>query len=109
MRLEGSRLLSPEEVEEWMDLMPWRFAKTMPAHPHSYCLKRLVDPVWFEAVVLTIWLTGYDRWYLRRAWRSLDVGDYFVWVCTRPGECVLPPIRETILINRAERVQERLL
>ena len=28
--------LTDEELREWMDSAPWRFAKTMPRHPHFY-------------------------------------------------------------------------
>ena len=104
------RLLTIEEVQEWMESVHWIYAKSMPKHPHFYTLKRDQAPRRFEAVVFTIWETGYDRWYLRRPWRSLDVGEYFVWVHTKPtGSDAPAPLQATILVNRAVLVQERLL
>jgi hypothetical protein len=76
--------LSDEELQEWMASVRWIFAKGMPKHPHEYCLKREQDEELFERVVRTIWDHGYDRPYLRRPWRSLDVGDFYVWVHTEP-------------------------
>jgi hypothetical protein len=101
--------LSVDEVERWLSSVRWKFASTMPKHPHSYHLKRWGDPETFEAVVRTVWTAGYDRSYLRRPWRSLDVGEYYIWVCTMPEQDAPPPLEETILINRAERHQERLI
>jgi hypothetical protein len=59
--------------------------------------------------VRTIWTAGYDRSYPRRPWRSLDVGKYYIGVCTLPEQGAPPPLEETILPNRAQRHQERLV
>ena len=103
------RLLTEQELQAWMDAQRWIYAKTMPKHPHEYSLKRLQDPRLFECVVLTIWQRGYDRLYLRRPWRSLDIGDHYVWVHSRPKEGMAAPLHVSKLINRARRVQEPLL
>ncbi len=103
------RLLSPQEVRAWMASVSWRFAKTMPKHPHHYTLKRNQDPELFEDVVWTIWLEGFDRQYLGRPWRSYNVGvEHFVWVVARPSPGRPPPLEETILINGARRQQGEL-
>jgi hypothetical protein len=80
-------------------------------HPHWDTLWAEQPQERFEDVVCTIWERGYDRWYLRRKWRSLDVGDrFYIWVCTEPtGPDAHAPLDATILINRALRVQDRLL
>jgi hypothetical protein len=101
--------LTNEKLESWMSSVRWKFAATMPRHPHEYHLKRWGEPEIFEAVVKTIWSAGYDRRYLRRPWRSLDVGEHYLWVCTMPESGMAPPLSNTILINRALRVQERLV
>lgn len=103
------RLLTDQELQEWMDEVRWIYAATMPAHPHEYTLKREQDPRLFEMVVYTIWTRGYDRPYLRRLWRSLDIGEYYVWVCTEPEAGASAPLRETILVNRAIRTQDALI
>ncbi len=100
--------LTDEEMRAWMASVPWTFAKTMPEHPHEYTLKRRQDPARFDAAARTIWECGYDRSYLRRAWRSLNVGDHYVWVWTRPEGPRHPYPTDTILVNRAERHQGRI-
>ncbi len=108
MRCEA-RLLTGDELLPWMESVPWRFAATMPKHPHSYSLKKLQDPVLFERVVVTIWERGFDRKYLNRLWRSIDVGDrHFIWVHTKPEPGAPPPLKDTILVNRAVYPQDRL-
>jgi hypothetical protein len=101
--------LTDEELAEWMASTRWRYAKTMPQHPHDYSLREWNDQELFERVVKTIWDRGYDRPYLRRVWRSLDVGDFYIWIAGAPPLPEHPaPVKETALVNRARRVQERL-
>ena len=107
------RLLTDEDVERWMSAQRWIYAKTMPQHPHEYTLKREQDPRLFERVVATIWERGYDRRYLRRPWRTLDVGPrHYVWIHTLPEEAEqmgLPKLLEiTILVNRWVYPQDKL-
>jgi SWIM zinc finger len=101
--------LTDEKLLRWMSSVRWIHAKSMPRHPHEYTLKREQDEELFERVVRTIWDHGYDRLYLRRAWRSLDVGDHFIWIHTEPKPRMPAPLEDTILVNRAERVQETIL
>ena len=101
--------LTDEELQEWMISVRWIYAKSMPQHPHEYTLKREQNEELFERVVRTVWDHGYDRSYLRRPWRSLDVGDHYIWVHTVPEPWMPAPLEDTVLINRALRVQERLV
>ena len=55
------------------------------------------------------WDHGYDRSYLRRPWRSLEVGAFYIWVHTEPKPRMPVPLENTVLVNRALRVQERIL
>jgi hypothetical protein len=100
--------MSDDELAEWMASVRWIHAVTMPKHPHEYCLRREQDEETFLRVVKTIWDKGFDRSYLRRPWRSLDVGNYYIWVHTQPEPGMEAPLSETVLINRAERLQEKL-
>jgi hypothetical protein len=81
----------------------------MPRHPHEHCLREEQDEGLFERVVMTIWDLGYDRPYLRRPWRSLDVEGFCVWVHTLPEPGMSAPLERTVLVNRAPRIQERLV
>ncbi len=102
--------LTDEEMREWMASVRWHFAKTMPDHPHEYTLKREQDPELFDRVARTIWELGYDRKYLNRPWRTLDVGEhYYCWVWTKPSGPRAPVPPDTILVNRAQRSQERIV
>jgi len=102
--------LNDEEMREWMASVPWRYASTMPQHPHTYTLRRQQDPELFDQVARTIWELGYDRKYLKRPWRTLDVGEhYYVWVWTKPEGPRAPFPPDTILINRATRDQRRVV
>ena len=106
--------LNDREMVEWMGDVRWIYAATMPRHPHRYTLKREQNPRRFERAVLAIWERGHDRRYLGRLWRSLDVGPrHYVWVHTLPDEAEAMGLEElletTILINRAEAPQDRLL
>jgi len=101
--------LSDEELASWMASTRWRYAKTMPAHPHDYSLREWNDEATFRLVVRTIWERGFDRIYLRRPWRSLDIGDHYVWISGAPPIPDHPaPVETTQLINRARRVQDKL-
>jgi hypothetical protein len=100
--------MSDEELAEWMASVRWIYAVTMPKQPHEYCLRREQDEETFVRVVRTVWDKGFDRSYLRRPWRSLDVGNYYIWVHTQPEPGMEAPLSETVLINRAERLQEKL-
>jgi hypothetical protein len=101
--------LNEDELREWMASVSWKYARTMPKHPHEYTLRSNQDEELFERVCRTIWDLGYDRSYLNRPWRSLDIGDHYVWLHTRPEPRMPVPLEETILINRALRVRERIL
>jgi hypothetical protein len=106
------KLMTREELEEWMAEVRWIYAITYHDKPHlrhEYCLRREQDALSFVRAVATIWLDGYDRRFIGRLWRSLDVGDHYVWVHTEPRPGMEPPLKETILVNRAPRTQERLL
>jgi hypothetical protein len=101
--------LTDEELQEWMASVRWIYARSMTKHPHEYCLKREQDEELFERVVRTIWDHGYDRPYLHRPWRSLDVGDFYIWVHTEPEPQMPVPLEDTVLVNRAVRLQEKIL
>ncbi len=105
--------LNDREMVEWAADVRWIYAATMPRHPHRYCLKREQDPRRFEAAVRTIWEVGYDRRYLGRLWRSLDLSGCYVWIHTAPHEAEQMGLdrllKITILVNRAELPQDRLL
>lgn len=99
--------LTDEEMARWMAESDWRWASTYAdSHPHWYVRLRDQDPERFHAAARTIWYLGWDRMYLGRPWRSLEIGDHYVWVYTLPKPGMAYP-RDTSVINRAPRVHER--
>lgn len=99
--------LSDEEMRQWMESSRWIWATSYAdSHPHWYTLKRHQDPERFDAAARTIWHLGWDRMYLGRPWRSLEIGAYYVWVYTLPKPRMPFPTR-TMLVNRAPRAHER--
>jgi SWIM zinc finger len=102
--------MTPSEMEEWMAGARWRYAVSMPKHPHDYSLREWNDEETFVRVCKTIWDRGYDRRYIGRRWRTLDIGEHhYVWLHSRPEEHDAAPIEITELINRAVRHQSRLV
>lgn len=74
----------------------YRFAKTMPEHPHWYTLRKTWDDHdLFEGVVQFIYDNGYREKFGRAYYKRLDVNGMKYW-------CMNAPPPKTILINRAE-------
>jgi hypothetical protein len=75
----------------------WIFAKTMPANPHEYTLRReWADDALFLAVAQYIRDHGYPTRFQGRPYTQLDVNAHTYW--TMPG-----PLLRTLLINRKAR------
>ena len=71
-------------------------AKTMPDIPHAYTLKKdWANPKDFEDAVLYIRKYGKVEWFYRRQYVYLYTEKYKYWTMGAP-------LKETILINRAE-------
>lgn len=87
-----------EELDHFRRLIefhPFRFAKTMPAHPHFYTLRREWQDVEFDYAVAFIRANGYAETWGGRTYRYLNLNGWRYWTMGAP-------LRETILINRAE-------
>jgi len=98
---EGVRWpLGHDDVEAWMERVPWRFARTAPTNPHEYSLRRRQDERAFFLVLLHIRERGYQQWYDGRVYTAYDVGEYFLW-------SMQDPVPTTILINRKFRDPEK--
>jgi hypothetical protein len=76
--------------------------------PHEYTLRAEQDEETFVRKARAIFDAGYSRPYLRRPWRSLEVGDHLIWVHTLLSRGRAAPLEITELINRAPIVQDRL-
>ena len=75
----------------------FRFAKTMPAEPHWYTVRKNWphEDDSFEEVVRTVQTYGYSRRYKKRAYfRSLTLNGHYYWTMGAPPE-------DTIILNRA--------
>jgi hypothetical protein len=60
--------------------VPWKFARTVPEHPHEYCLEAWLSPGlrtafdWFTDVIVRY---GYTDRFWGQDWTYLDLGDGF--------------------------------
>lgn len=85
-----------EFLEQLFNSLSFRFAKTMPKHPHWYTLrKEWKDDELFDRVVIYIRENGYPVRFGNRTYIYLDVDGFHYWTMGSP-------INETILINRAK-------
>jgi hypothetical protein len=93
--------MAPDEIEDFIQAHPWRFAKTMAHIPHSYVVKQKCrDPAEFERLVMHIRRNGYRQKFGRVYY------TYFDW----PVDGVVhqfwtmgAPLATTIIINRAAK------
>lgn len=85
---------SLDVLQSWLESASWRFAKTMPRNPHWYTLRSTwADQRKFNLAVHAIYHYGSIRYFWRRPYLQLDLGDYTYWAMGWP-------VKETILINR---------
>ncbi len=89
--------VSLKEIKEYIGIVRWQYAKTMPEHPHEYTVKEwdLEKIDMFNKFVMFIRKEGYDEYFSRRKMRYYDIGGYKYWTMGAPVE-------KTILINRAK-------
>jgi hypothetical protein len=90
-------MMTVGELTQCLESATYRFAKTMPEHPHWYTLRQTwANDGLFDAVVLAIRHYGERRaWKPGRKFVYFDAGGYMYWTMG----C---PLGQTILINRAE-------
>jgi endo-alpha-1,4-polygalactosaminidase (GH114 family) len=88
------------DILEFIQTSQWRFAKTMPEHPHEYVVRSWrpdKEPV-FERFVMVIREKGYDARFLDATYRYLEIDGWKYW--TMGDE-----LNETVIINRAKVIQ----
>ncbi len=86
-----------DEIREYIKSVYWKYAKTMPEHPHEYTLKEWNPDKkdMFEKFCIFIRENGYDDYFYRKKLRYYNLDGYKYWTMGSP-------IEETILINRAK-------
>lgn len=86
-----------EAIRKYIQSVRWKFASTMPEHPHEYTLKEWdmskIDA--FNEFVMHIRENGYKQLFLNKQTTYFDVDDHKYWTMGAP-------LSETILINRAK-------
>lgn len=88
---------TPEQVENCLLAAEYRFAKTMPEHPHYYTLREhWTQPVPFDDVVQFIRDHGYQERYGNQTYTYMNIGPDRYWTMGYP-------LHVTKLINRARR------
>jgi len=87
-----------EEIKEFIDSVQWRYAETMPEHPHEYTIREWNMEVedTFISFIEYIREYGYQKRFFRKMMTYCDIGDYTYWTMGAP-------IEETTVINRKER------
>lgn len=89
--------VSLKQIKEYIRIVRWKYAKTMPEYPHEYTVKDwdLEKVDMFNKFVVFIREKGYDEYFYRRKMRYYNIGGYKYWTMGAPVEI-------TILINRAK-------
>jgi hypothetical protein len=85
------------DILEFIQTSQWRFAKTMPEHPHEYVVRNWrpdKEPV-FERFVMLIREEGYDARFFDATYRYLEIGGWNYWTMGNP-------LAETTVLNRAK-------
>lgn len=89
--------MTDDEINQFIENNEWKFAKSMPQHPHEYCLKKKCDdPAAFEKFVMYIRENGYEKNFFKAKYIYFDVGGHQYWTMGAP-------LDQTILINRAAK------
>jgi hypothetical protein len=71
-----------ERARAFIGICRWSYAKTVPEHPHEYCLRTWLSPLqrvefgWFADLIAH---HGYTGRFWGQSWRYLDVGDHKYW------------------------------
>jgi hypothetical protein len=94
--VEVVRIMTTEELRQFIRASRWTFARTMPQTPHEYTLRRdAPDEELFERVVLYIREAGYKAQFAKTTYSYFDVDGWAYWTMGSP-------LGDTILINRAK-------
>jgi len=101
--VRGKGLMATEEEERRAELyiraVEWRFAKTMPEHPHSYTVVTWNVDKEGEFRWLAEMIKKYavrEKWSGERYSNYLYLGNYKYWIMSHPNKC--------ILINRTDSI-----
>lgn len=88
--------LTDDEIRDYIAANQWKFARTMPKHPHEYNLKEVsTDPEFFERFVMHIRRYGEPNFFFKKRLIYFTIDGYKYW-------SMGAPLHETILINRAK-------
>ena len=83
------------KVTELLEAHPFRFAKTMPKHPHWYTLRKEWDELEYMAVALYIRDEGYRETWWGKTYTYLDIGEHRYWTMGYQ-------LGSTTVLNKAE-------
>lgn len=97
--------ISEMPIEEVIEKLNWKFAKTMASIPHWYTVRDRNDPekdALYRRLVNYIAENNYKKWFFRRQWRYCDIGEYMYWLDMIEDENTSKLINRT-LIDEEER------
>jgi hypothetical protein len=75
--------------------LEFRFAKTMPTHPHEYTVRTAENEATYTALFRAIREHGVDEYFQKRRYRYLYTGGWKYWAMTTDA-------RQSRVINRAK-------
>lgn len=71
------------DINQVLEKLQFRFAKTMPENPHWYTVKTDELKEEYEYLFNYIWEHGCDEYWNGRKYRYLVIGDYKYWPMTK--------------------------
>lgn len=83
--MNGTTVPTDAELDRARALMAacrWTYAKTVPEHPHEYCLRAWLEPkeqIEFDWLAGLIAQHGYPGRFWSATWTYLDVDEHKIW------------------------------
>lgn len=86
----------PEELWNFVSVVKWTFAKTMPEWPHEYIVRERVEAKLFEQMVRHIRANGSEGKFYETSYIYFEEDGLLYWTMGAPLE-------ETTVINRCRK------
>lgn len=75
--------MGDEDIRSLVSVAGWKFAKSMPKHPHEYMIiGKTVPTEWYSEFQQFGWhlsVNGYTRWFFRKPIHYIDLDGFCYW------------------------------